>query len=205
MGDKAKRLLHRQYVFGWMMAFLLTPLYYAIIRLAGYSIRNIREVRRQSLALFKEHRGPWMICSNHLTMIDSVILAYALFPVHRCVFQYNLLPWNLPERANFQRNFLLTFLCYVNKCIPVSRGGDRDEMKLVLETCLHLLHRGQNLMIFPKVDGLGPAGLIRRTFPMASAVFWKESSTVGSCVCTCGAIIRNSIAIYPAGESVSFV
>ena len=150
MGNRARRLLHLQYVLGWMAAFFLTPLYYAFIRSAGYSIRNIRDVRRESRHLFKEHKGPWMICSNHLTMIDSVILSYALFPLHRCILQYNLLPWNLPERANFQRNFLLSFLCYVNKCIPVSRGGDREEMKQVMEKCMNLLHQGQNLMIFPE-------------------------------------------------------
>ncbi|HPX55328.1 MAG TPA: lysophospholipid acyltransferase family protein [Syntrophales bacterium] len=150
MGNKARRLLHLQYVLGWVASFFLTPLYYLIIRSAGYSIRNIRDVRRQSRLLFRQHKGPWMVCANHLTMIDSVILAYALFPVYRCVLQYNLLPWNLPERANFQRNFLLTFLCYVNKCVPVSRGGDRGEMKQVLEKCMHLLNEGQNLMIFPE-------------------------------------------------------
>ena len=150
MGNKATRLLQLQYVLGWMMSFFLTPLYYAVIRCAGYSIRNIREVRMHSRALFKDHKGPWIVCSNHLTMIDSVILSYALFPVHRCILQYNLLPWNLPERANFQRNFLLTFLCYINKCVPVSRGGDREEMKQVLDKCLHLLNLRQNLMIFPE-------------------------------------------------------
>ncbi|MDX9746173.1 MAG: lysophospholipid acyltransferase family protein [Syntrophales bacterium] len=150
MGDKAKRFFQLQYILGWVAAFFLTPLYYVIIRFVGYSIYNIREVRKQSRILFKAHKGPWLVCSNHLTMIDSVILSYALFPMYRCVFQYNLLPWNLPERANFQRNFLLTFLCYINKCIPVSRGGDREEMKQVLDKCLHLLRRGQNLMIFPE-------------------------------------------------------
>jgi hypothetical protein len=56
----------------------------------------------------------------------------------------------LPERANFQRNFLLAALCYLSKCIPVGRGGNRKEMRKTLERCQYILSRRQNLLIFPE-------------------------------------------------------
>jgi len=152
MRSKAKGLLHLQYTIGWSLAWLLAPLCYMVIRFFfRYRVEDIRKIRKTSRQLFRQHKGPWLICANHLTMIDSMVLAYALFPMHGCIFQYNLLPWNLPERANFQKNFLLAFLCYVSKCVPVARGGDREEMKQVLEKCLFLLRKKkQNFLIFPE-------------------------------------------------------
>jgi 1-acyl-sn-glycerol-3-phosphate acyltransferase len=151
MGSKAKGLLHLQYIIGWSLAWFFAPLVYLTIRyFFRYRVDDIRKIRKASRRLFRQHKGPWLICANHLTMIDSVVLAYALFPMHGCFFRYNLLPWNMPERANFQKNLMLTFLCYVAKCVPVARGGDREEMKQVLEKCLFLLRKKQNFLIFPE-------------------------------------------------------
>jgi 1-acyl-sn-glycerol-3-phosphate acyltransferase len=40
--------------------------------------------------------------------------------------------------------------CYLTKCIPVIRGGDREGVKQSLEKCVRILQKGQNLMIFPE-------------------------------------------------------
>ncbi|MBW2558134.1 MAG: 1-acyl-sn-glycerol-3-phosphate acyltransferase [Deltaproteobacteria bacterium] len=100
--------------------------------------------------MFKQHRGPWIVCPNHLTMIDSVILAYAMAPLHGYMLKYRILPWNLPERANFQSNIFLSVLCYLAKCIPISRGGDRRKMKSTMDKCAYLLKNGESLLIFPE-------------------------------------------------------
>lgn len=147
---KLKRSLHLQYTLGRLAVFILAPFVYFCVRIFGYRVRNLRAIRRKFGLLFKEHSGPWIICANHLTNIDSVILAYAIAPMHRYMMQYSILPWNLPERANFQRNIFAALMCYLVKCVPVSRGGDRGEMRLVLERCIHLLRCGQNLLVFPE-------------------------------------------------------
>lgn len=150
MSEMAKHHLLLQYYLGRMAVFILGPLIYLTIRLAGYRIRDIRQIRRKCHELFKIHEGPWIICANHLTMIDSAILAYAIAPLHRFLFNYRILPWNVPERANFQRNIFLTVLCYLSKCIPISRGGDRHEVRSTLDQCLAVLKSRQNVLIFPE-------------------------------------------------------
>lgn len=139
-----------QYLLGRIAIFILGPLAIAAFRLMGYRVKNLQKLRSKCRSLFKEHKGPWLICPNHLTMIDSAILSIAMLPMSRYIFQYRLLPWNLPERLNFQRSLLTTAICYLSKCIPVSRGGDREEMKSVLAKCDYLLSRKQILMIFPE-------------------------------------------------------
>jgi hypothetical protein len=161
VGGNHKRYLYLQYALGRLAVFIVAPLIYLCVRLFGYRVRDLQRIRKECEILFKQHDNPWIICANHLTNIDSVLLAYAIAPMHRHMMQFNLLPWNLPERTNFQRNIFSTLMCYLVKCIPVNRGGDRQEMKLVLEKCIYLLRRGQNLLVFPE-GGRSRTGKIDR-------------------------------------------
>ena len=150
MERKERIFFHLQDFLGRVAIFFVAPLYFIAFRLLGYRMRDLRRIRRQARLAFRSHEGPWLICPNHLTMIDSVILTYATASLGTQIFRYKRLPWNLPERDNFQRSIALSVLCYLTKCIPVNRGGDREEMKKVLDKCRYLLRRRQNLMIFPE-------------------------------------------------------
>ncbi len=84
-------------------------------------------------------------------MIDSLLLTYGLESFFGHFIRYKHLPWNLPERANFySKNKLVAVMCYLAKCIPVSRGGDRNEVKATLDRCLFQLSRGHSIMVFPE-------------------------------------------------------
>ena len=149
--DKQSRFyLHLQDVLGRIAIMFVGPLYFLITHAFLYRIRHLRELRRQCAVEFARHKGPWIICANHLTMIDSFILTYALFTLPGHVVHYRRLPWNLPERRNFQSNIFLAVICYLSKCIPVDRGGAREKMKILLEKCVHLLKNGHTIMIFPE-------------------------------------------------------
>ncbi len=142
--------LRLQYLSGRTAIWITAPLIVLLIKLIGYRVRNLKKFREDIGVLFKEHPGPWIICANHLTLIDSVILAYAMFPASRYMITYRLLPWNLPEKRNFQRNVMVGLLCYLLKCVPVVRGGSRESVKGCLEKCDCLLERGENVMVFPE-------------------------------------------------------
>ena len=150
MDATSRFFLQVQDILGRVAIFLIAPFYFFVTRILFYRIRNLRELRRQCAAEFAEHKGPWIICANHLTMIDSFLLSYASFSMVRHIMHYKQLPWNLPERSNFQSNIFLTVLCYLSKCVPVDRGGSRQKMKAVLDKCIYLLRRRQAIMIFPE-------------------------------------------------------
>ena len=150
MTHRTRYAIWFQCVLGRMAAILTVPLIICTLKLAGYRIRGLGEFRRNVRHMMKEHDGPWLICANHLTLIDSFILAYAMMPMHRYIFQYKKVPWNVPEHANFNTSFLVGLLCYLVKCIPIKRGGDRESVKCSIGKCLHMLQKGQNLMIFPE-------------------------------------------------------
>jgi hypothetical protein len=139
-----------QNVLSHLAAFIYIPLVGVVMRLMGYRFRDLKAFRQQCLEHFRQHRGSWLICANHLTLVDSVFLGYAMLPLWRYLLHYRWLPWNLPERSNFNRNPLDTAVCYLTKCIPVTRGGDREEMRRTLDTCHHLLETGQTILVFPE-------------------------------------------------------
>ncbi|HMA66940.1 MAG TPA: lysophospholipid acyltransferase family protein [Desulfosalsimonadaceae bacterium] len=150
MNRKSRFSLFVQYATGRVAVFVTGPLVMGALRLAGYRLRDLRQVRRQVAQIMARHEGPWLICANHLTLIDSFILAHAMFPLHRYLLRYRLVPWNVPEHRNFNRNPIVAFFCYLLKCVPVKRGGERSEIKHTMEKCAHLLQKGENLMIFPE-------------------------------------------------------
>jgi hypothetical protein len=146
---RAKTLLMFQNGFGRLTAVVLAPFYFVLIRLMGYRIRDLKAVRAACRREFERHKGPWLICANHLTMVDSPLLIYAMLSLESHLRVYRRIPWNLPERTNFSNPFLV-LLCYLSKCIPVQRGGPRAEMKQTLAKCAYLLSRKQQLLIFPE-------------------------------------------------------
>jgi 1-acyl-sn-glycerol-3-phosphate acyltransferase len=141
-------LLYLQTVLGRLCFFMMGPLVVMALKVMRYRVKDLQSVRKVAEDLFEEHQGPWLICPNHLTMIDSIIVAYALVPFYRYMIRYRVLPWNLPESENFQRNIVLSVFCYLMKCIPISRGGDRETMKKTLDKCMYLLRQGENLLVF---------------------------------------------------------
>lgn len=142
--------LQVQYFIGRAAVIFIASLYFFIARILFYRVRNLREIRRQCAVELSRHKGPWLVCANHLTMIDSFLLTYAIFSFGAYLKDYKKIPWNLPERSNFQKNIVLTVLCYLSKCIPVDRGGPREKTKKMLEKCIYLMRHDQNIMIFPE-------------------------------------------------------
>lgn len=142
--------LHLQNILGRIAVALIAPLYFLAAKIFFYRVRNLKEIRRQCAEEFSRHQGPWIICANHLTMVDSFILTYATFSLGQHIKDFKKLPWNLPERSNFQKNIILTLLCYLSKCVPIDRGGPREKTKKTLDKCIYLLRQHHNIMIFPE-------------------------------------------------------
>jgi len=158
---KFEKRVRRQILLGRLAVFFTAFLTFLALRLLRYRIRNLKAFRREMKRLRQEHEGPWLICPNHLTMIDSVVVAWALAPLWEYVLHFRRLAWNLPERDNFQKNPVLAVLCYLAKCLPVHRGGSREEVRETLDTCAWLLDRKESIVIFPEA-GRSRTGRVNR-------------------------------------------
>lgn len=115
-----------------------------------YRVPQIQKVRAEFQKLRKEADAPLVICANHLTVIDSLLIMWALAPGWRCFLNGTLMPWNLPDKKNFSGNVYIRFLCYIGRCIPIIRQGPREETKRVMGKINLLLHKGHSILLFPE-------------------------------------------------------
>jgi len=134
---------------GRALSFFYVPLgAFAMRYVMRYRIKDATRLRRRFRALIRESDGPILICANHLTMVDSLLVAWALGGSWWYLFNYRWLPWNLPEYRNFASFWLNRAAVWVTKCISIKRGGRRQEVSGVLKRVKYLLSRGETALIF---------------------------------------------------------
>lgn len=115
-----------------------------------YRIQDASKLRRRFRQLVKETDGPILICPNHLTMVDSAVVAWALGGSWWYIFNYRWMPWNLPEFTNFGSNWFNRTGVWILKCISIRRGGRREDISATLKRIQYLLSRGETALIFPE-------------------------------------------------------
>ena len=146
-----RRSLERQRLVGRILAPVWIPLCVGIMRFGfRWRIEGLPEARRAFAEVRRHPEIPVLICANHLTMLDSCVIAWALASPWRNVTHYASLPWNAPERANFASTWWNRALVWVMKCLPVERGGDRRAVGTVLNRLIYLMGRGEAGLLFPE-------------------------------------------------------
>jgi len=121
---------------------------FALRYVMGYRIKNAARLRKRFRALVRESDEPILICANHLTMVDSMLVAWALGGTWWYFFNYRRMPWNLPEYRNFASLWFARAAVWITKCIPIRRGGRREDVSGVLKRVKYLLSRGETALIF---------------------------------------------------------
>jgi hypothetical protein len=139
-----------------------------------YRIADVAALRARYRRLRAQSDAPMLICANHLTLVDSFLIAWALGSGWYWLRHYDELPWNTPERTNFGRTWSARLLIFVAKCIPITRGGDRGDVGEVLERVKYLLQRGETALLFPE------AGRSRTGRVEDSSAAWGVGRIVGA-------------------------
>lgn len=143
---------HRsQRAVGWLLAPFWFPLASLFLRLRfGCRIENISASRQIYRKIRSESDRPLLICANHLTLVDSFFIAQALSPNWRFLLDFDSVPWNTPEEVNFANTRFNHALVYIAKCVPIRRGGKREDIREVLSRIEYLLGRGEVAVLFPE-------------------------------------------------------
>lgn len=192
-----------QWLVGRLLSPIWVPLVAASLRIAGrYRIEGAGAARAAYRELRRRQRGPLLICANHLTLVDSGIIAWALGSSWDHVCDYASLPWNVPERRNFAVGPVSKTLTYVMKCRPVTRGGDRLEVAEVMGDIAWLLSRGEVCLVFPE-GGRSRTG--RVDTEVAAAGVGRIVTAVPGCKVLCVYVrgdLQEAYSDYPAlGDS----
>ena len=167
--------LHAQHRFASMV---LAPIWLTLVVLAmrfyfRYRIEDVDALRAQYRRIRAQSDAPILVCGNHLTLIDSLLIGWALGSGPYWLTHPDELPWNTPERANFGKTWGARALIFIVKCIPITRGGPRQEVGLVLARIRHLLSKGETALLFPE------AGRSRTGRVDEEAVAWGVGRVIG--------------------------
>ncbi len=147
---KARLALRVQHMLGHVFFPLLGYAMVLALRMNGYRVRELQAVRKRFQTIRHAHKGPLLLCANHLTLVDSVLIDWALASNWTYLQRFALLPWNIPERDNFYGNIGLRIICYLSKCIAIERKGSRANKALVFDKLEYLLRHGHSVCIFPE-------------------------------------------------------
>ena len=115
-----------------------------------------------------------LICANHLTLVDSFLVAWALGSGGYWLRHPDELPWNTPESTNFGKTPISRILIFVMKCISITRGGPREDIGVVLDRVKYLLLNGETALLFPE------AGRSRSGRVEEDAAAWGVGRVVGA-------------------------
>lgn len=160
--SRVRRGLLVQLAVGRLLLPIWAPLSALLLRMAmDWRIEDVTAVRAEYARLRHRSRVPLLVCANHLTMLDSALVTWALGSGPWYVAHPSSLPWNLPDRANFASSWRSRALIYVMKCLPLPRGGDRGEIAGVLQRLGWLLARGEVGLVFPE-GGRSRSGRVER-------------------------------------------
>lgn len=151
LGAEERSRLARQRRVGRLLSPLWVPLSVALMALGmDWRIENARATRERYRRLRAESRAPLLVCANHLTLVDSFLVAWALGSPLFYLRHYAALPWNVPEERNFAAAWWSRALVYTMKCLPIRRGADRKEAARVLARLAYLIGGGDVGLLFPE-------------------------------------------------------
>ena len=139
-----------QRVCGWVCLLPLSLIVILLVRFRGYFRINQHAKIRREFSEIARAKSRLIICCNHLTLIDSVILLWAFASPLRYFFHYRLYSWNLPAVENATRHFSWRVITYLSKCIFINRLGDAKHTGTLIEKVCYLLRSGESIMIFPE-------------------------------------------------------
>lgn len=163
ISPRHKFFLQLQRALAYVNMIWFVPLFMLLLHgLGRYHCVNLRQLRQKARKLASIHPNrPILICSNHLTMIDSLLIIWFLNDFPSYIRSFQLFPWNVPELQNFGKNFLLRLMCYLGKCVYVERSGSLETKRQTLAKLDFLIERGESLCIFPE-GGRSRSGRIDR-------------------------------------------
>lgn len=97
-----------------MVSVIIMPAVCAFMNL----LNRTRIIGKENMAGLKP---PWILASNHLTLLDDLFLEpLLLFP--KSLYGYKYIPYHAPEERNFYKHKLISWFMRQSKSIPLVRG-----------------------------------------------------------------------------------
>ncbi len=119
-------------------------------------LNRTRTVGRENI---KNLEPPWILMSNHITLLDDLFLGPILY-YPKCLKNYRYIPHHAPEQRNFYKKPLIAWFMKHTKSIPIIRG--KGVFQEGVNRIIEAVKSGGILHIYPegtrtRTGELGPA------------------------------------------------
>ena len=143
---------------------LVAPVSIAVTAVARFYFKyrlgdDIDALRADIWKKLDAHEGPVIWAANHLTLIDSFLVFWAIFPVSR-LLEDRRIPWSTPEYTNYYKlggpvqSAFVRGLLYLCRCIPFRRGGEDSASESfrqkAFDKCVWVLKEGGAVFVYPE-------------------------------------------------------
>lgn len=140
-------------LFQQVICFLLFPLLYVLCifwmkYVRKYRINNMDDIRAAYQKICHSHAKGLLVCPNHLTFIDSMLLIWAFGSPWHYSKNFRSLCWNLPKASHVKESWVHRVVCYLGKCLLIEK--ELSASKQTMSTASHLLQKGHHIMVFPE-------------------------------------------------------
>jgi 1-acyl-sn-glycerol-3-phosphate acyltransferase len=150
LSTSARLSLILQRALGWLFFVLVGPAsIFTMAVLRRNKLEGAAEVRRVYEAALATGR-PTLIACNHLTMVDSAYLQWAMCPLWKYFLSYRRFPWNVAAVEHLKRRPPLLLVCYLGKVLPIDRDGTEEHRKGVLDKLRWLMNHREVVFLFPE-------------------------------------------------------
>lgn len=90
---------------------------------------------------------PYLFVSNHVSMLDDAFIGSVVF-FPQALFSYRHIPYHTPEKKNFYRGPVFSWVMDHTKCIPLTRG--KGVYQPGIQTIIDKLNQGGVVHIYPE-------------------------------------------------------
>jgi len=149
------------------ISYLIVPVIFIFMKLLNrtriHGARNLRNLK-----------PPWIVMSNHLTMMDDLFLDPLL--MWRWMWRgYSTLPYHAPEERNFYKQAWVAAFMWITKSIPLIRGRGTNQEGM--NRLIKAVRDGGTLHIYPEGTrsrtgalGTGKTGTARLAYESGAPV-----------------------------------
>jgi 1-acyl-sn-glycerol-3-phosphate acyltransferase len=144
--ERIQLSIQRSFSFlGMLITFPFAWIYFVVY--SRYRVRHLKPIRKEFKAMSQQCTGPMLICSNHLTFIDSIILLSVFGSIWNYIFRFKAFAWNFSKQSHLKNNLFFRIVCYLSKCVVIDSSASSH---IPIKKAAYLLSRGEYLMIFPE-------------------------------------------------------
>lgn len=144
------KLLFQKFICFCCLAIIYPTLWVFLFVYQQYKVPNLKYIRKRFKAIRNKLTGSLLVCPNHLTYIDSVILLFIFGSFWDYILNFNTFMWNFPKIDHIKNNLLYKTICYLGKCIFIDFDVKTNNSKLVLKKAACLLAHKEYILLFPE-------------------------------------------------------